>query len=108
MDIDYENLLTKDEKSLLQNARTSTREVYALEHYSRLWDSIDRRQGPDNELTKHFVEEHRQASYERPLDHEESARVDMMRNAYLFPRIGVPEDVRRALLFFDVKRRQEI
>lgn len=100
-----EERLTERERSYLELAREHTREVYALEHYSHLWNELDRRLGADNDLTGQFVREYQGRAFERPRDGYESRRVDLMRASFVFQRIGMPEDLRRVLLLSSVFRR---
>lgn len=78
----------------------------ALEAYSRLWDELDSRLGEDNPLTKKYVKEYQERSFEPPIDSQERARVQMMRASFVMPRSGVPDEVCRALLHYDLFERE--
>ena len=104
---EIEKNLTDVENVYLRSARGNRREIYSLEGYSRLWDRLDQRLGKGNDATKYFVDEYNSRAFDRPLDREESRRVDMMRVSFVFPRTKMPEDVRRALLFGDIFGRRD-
>lgn len=92
--------LSPAEREYVRSARENSREIYALEAYSRLWDSLEGRLGKNNELLKRYVSEYNGRNFEPPLDRVEDKRVQMMRATFYLPRVGMPADVILALLLY--------
>jgi len=98
MEEKLEAQLTSSERNYLTSARTAQFEVYALESYANLWDELDARLGEGNEIVKASMAEYQGTEYSPPRDEYERQRVQMMRVSFVLSRLGMPPEVRLALL----------
>lgn len=101
--------LTEEEKYFLNRARQTSTAHLALEHYARLFDSLDARLGKGNEPARFFADEYIKRTGYRPeeggivQDSRDRERIELMEASFLWQRLYPPE-VGKALTFHTLQK----